>query len=35
VIGVVVVGGGVTAGVILGDQASRLELRTGVTIGID
>jgi hypothetical protein len=35
VVGVVVVGGGVTAGIILGDQASRLELRTGVTIGLD
>lgn len=35
VVGVVVVGGGVTAGIILGDQASRLEVRTGVTIGLD
>lgn len=35
VIGAVVVGGGITAGVILGEQASRLELRTGITVGID
>ncbi|GAB4198847.1 MAG: hypothetical protein OHK0013_08440 [Sandaracinaceae bacterium] len=35
VIGVVVVGAGVTAGIVLGDQASQLQLRTGVSIGID
>lgn len=35
VIGVVVVGAGVTTGIVLGDQASQLQLRTGVSIGID
>lgn len=34
VVGAVVVGGGVTAGIILGDQASRLELRSAVNIGL-
>jgi hypothetical protein len=35
VIGVVVVGAGVTTGIVLGDQASQLQLHTGVSIGID
>jgi hypothetical protein len=35
VLGVVVVGAGVTVGIVLGDQASQLRLRTGVSIGID
>lgn len=35
VVGAVVVGAGVTAGIVLGQEASRLELRTGVTIGLE
>ncbi len=35
VVGVVVVGAGVTVGTVLGLEASRLEVRTGVTIGIE
>jgi hypothetical protein len=35
VVGVVVVGAGATTAAILGDQASRLEVRTGVTVGLD
>jgi hypothetical protein len=35
VVGVVVVGAGVTTGILLGDQASQLQLHTGVSIGVD